>query len=53
MEEPLYFFLGRSDKPAVRSFQMWAAGEVFPSIRKHGMYATPQTVKDMKHDTEG
>lgn len=37
-EQGLYFFLGRSDKPKALPFQMWLAGEVLPSIRKHGQY---------------
>jgi prophage antirepressor-like protein len=38
-EQGLYFFLGRSDKPAALPFQKWIAGEVIPSIRKTGGYA--------------
>lgn len=37
-EQGLYFFLGRSDKPKALPFQMWLAGEVLPSIRKHGRH---------------
>jgi len=37
-EQGLYFFLGRSDKPAALPFQKWIAGEVLPSIRKTGEY---------------
>ena len=51
-EQGLYFFLGRSDKPAALSFQKWLAGEVLPSIRRHGVYATPQTVEAMLNDPE-
>jgi prophage antirepressor-like protein len=40
-EQGLYFFLGRSDKPAALPFQKWIAGEVVPSIRKTGSYALP------------
>lgn len=39
-EQGLYFFLGRSDKPVALPFQKWLAGDVIPSIRKHGLYAT-------------
>lgn len=39
LSEPgLYFFLGRSDKPAALQFQKWVYGEVLPSIRKTGGY---------------
>lgn len=37
-EQGLYFFLGRSDKPAALPFQKWLAGDVLPSIRKTGGY---------------
>jgi prophage antirepressor-like protein len=40
-EQGLYFFLGRSDKPAALPFQKWIAGDVLPSIRKRGYYAVP------------
>ena len=46
-ENGVYFFLGRSDKPKALPYQMWIAGEVVPSIRKHGMYATPSKVEDI------
>lgn len=51
-EQGLYFFLGRSDKPKALPFQKWIAGEVIPSIRKHGMYATPLTVEQMIADPD-
>jgi len=38
-EQGLYFFLARSDKPLALPFQKWIAGEVIPSIRKHGGYS--------------
>lgn len=40
-EQGLYFFLARSDKPRALPYQMWLAGDVVPSIRKHGGYGTP------------
>ena len=46
-EQGLYFFLGRSDKPKALPFQRWIAGEVVPTIRKHGAYMTPQTIEDV------
>ena len=51
-EQGLYFFLGRSDKPKALPYQMWIAGEVVPSIRKHGAYMTPQTIEDMLADPD-
>ena len=37
-EPGLYFFLGRSDKPAALPYQKWIAGDVVPTIRKTGHY---------------
>lgn len=41
-EQGLYFFLGRSDKPAALPFQEWIAGDVIPSIRRTGQYSIVQ-----------
>ena len=46
-EQGLYFFLGRSDKKKAVHYQMWIAEDVVPSIRKHGFYATPETVENI------
>jgi hypothetical protein len=43
-EQGLYFFMGRSDKPAALPFQKWIAGEVIPAIRKRGFYAEKDAV---------
>lgn len=51
-EQGLYFFLARSDKPAALPFQKWIAGEVIPSIRRHGIYATAETVEKMLADPD-
>ena len=52
MEQGLYFFLARSDKPMALPFQKWLAGDVLPSIRRHGLYATPNTVEAMIADPD-
>lgn len=44
-EQGLYFFLGRSDKPAALPFQKFVAGEVMPSIRKTGSYTAIKAPK--------
>ena len=44
-EQGVYFFLGRSDKPAALPMQKWVAGDVLPSIRKTGKYETPKAPK--------
>ena len=51
-ENGVYFFLGRSDKKKALPYQMWIAGDVVPSIRKHGMYATPAKVEDILSNPE-
>ena len=51
-EQGLYFFLGRSDKPKALPYQMYIAGEVMPSIRKYGLYATPKTIDDLIADPD-
>jgi prophage antirepressor-like protein len=44
-EQGLYFFLGRSDKPAALPFQKWFANDVLPSIRKTGQYSIGQAAQ--------
>ena len=44
-EQGVYFFLARSDKKKAIPFQKWLAGEVVPSIRKHGAYMTPEMIE--------
>ena len=46
-EQNLYKVIFQSRKQEAEQFQDWVTGEVLPSIRKHGIYATPQTVEDM------
>lgn len=46
-EAGLYEVIIRSDKPEAKAFRHWVTSEVLPSIRKHGMYATPATIEDM------
>jgi prophage antirepressor-like protein len=46
-EQGLYFFLARSDKPKAIPFQKKIAGEILPSIRKHGAYMTPEKIEEI------
>lgn len=46
-EAGLYEVIIRSDKPEATQFRRWVTSEVLPSIRKHGMYATPATIEEM------
>ena len=44
-EQRLYFSLSSFDKPKALPYQMWFAGEVVHSIRKHEAYMTKQTLE--------
>ena len=44
-ESGLYTVILRSDKPQAKPFRKWVTSEVLPSIRKHGAYMTPETIK--------
>ena len=44
-EQGVYFFLARSDKKKAIPFQRWLAGDVVPSVRRHGAYMTPETIQ--------
>lgn len=46
-EPGLYEVIIRSDKAKATQFRRWVTSEVLPSIRKHGMYATPATIEEM------
>lgn len=51
-EKNLYRLIMRSDKPQAEPFQDWVCGEVLPSIRKHGIYATATTIDNIIADPE-
>lgn len=46
-ESGLYNAIFNSTLPNAKRFKRWVTSEVLPSIRKHGMYATPQTAADI------
>lgn len=46
-EAGLYEVIFMSRKPEAKAFRRWVTNEVLPSIRKHGMYATPATIEEM------
>ena len=46
-ESGLYSLVLRSNKPNAKLFRKWVTSEVLPSIRKSGMYATPDTIEKM------
>ena len=43
-ESGLYAVILRSDKPNAKKFRKWVTSEVLPSIRRHGAYATKDTI---------
>lgn len=49
-EAGLYKLIMRSDKPEAQAFQNWIASEVLPSIRKTGMYITPEVIQEATED---
>ena len=51
-ESGLYNVILRSDKPEAKPFRKWVTSEVLPTIRRHGMYATPDTVEKMLADPD-
>jgi prophage antirepressor-like protein len=51
-EAGLYTLIIRSNMPTAKPFRKWVTSEVLPSIRKHGMYATPATVEAMLADPD-
>jgi len=51
-EAGLYSLVLRSRKPEAKRFKRWVTHDVLPTIRKHGMYATPQSVERMLADPD-
>ena len=51
-EGDLYRLVFNSKLPEAEKFEAWVVDEVLPSIRKHGMYATPATIEDMLADPD-
>lgn len=49
-ESGLYSLIMGSRKPEAKAFKRWITHEVIPTIRKHGMYATPTTLEQMIAD---
>jgi prophage antirepressor-like protein len=51
-EQNMYRVIMRSDKQEAEKFQDWVCGEVLPSIRKRGMYATEDTIDKILSDPD-
>lgn len=46
-ESGLYSLILSSKLPAAKKFKRWVTSEVLPAIRKHGAYATPETIESI------
>lgn len=51
-ESGLYSLVLSSKLPGAKKFKRWVTAEVLPSIRKHGLYATENTVEAMLNDPD-
>lgn len=51
-EPGLYALILKSRKPQAKAFRRWVTHEVIPSIRRHGLYATPQAAEAMLADPD-
>ena len=51
-EPGLYSLVLGSRKPEAKAFKRWITHEVIPAIRKHGMYATPETAERILNDPD-
>lgn len=47
LEQGVYFYLIRCDKPAALTLQKKIAGEIIPSLRKYGVYMTAQKIEEI------
>ena len=51
-ESGVYSLILSSKLPAAKQFKHWVTSEVLPTIRKHQMYATPETVEKILNDPD-
>lgn len=51
-ESGMYDVILRSDAEKAKPFRKWVTSEVLPAIRKHGVYATPQTIDNLLADPD-
>jgi prophage antirepressor-like protein len=51
-EGDMYRLIASSKLESAQQFETWVFDTVLPSIRAHGMYATPQTVEQMLNDPD-
>lgn len=51
-ESGLYSLIFGSKLDTAKAFKKWVTSEVLPTIRKYGVYATPQTIDNMLADPD-
>lgn len=51
-ESGLYSLILKSKLPTAKKFKRWVTSEVLPTIRKHGMYATENTIEQLLSDPD-
>jgi len=51
-ESGLYCLILSSKLPTARAFKRWVTSEVLPTIRQHGAYISPETLRRMRDDRE-
>ena len=51
-ESGLYSLVLSSKLPEAKEFKRWVTSEVLPSIRKHGLYATDDTIEQIMNNPE-
>lgn len=51
-ESGVYSLIFSSELPQAKEFKRWVTSEVLPTIRKHGAYATEQTLEQMLADPQ-
>lgn len=51
-ESGFYKLVMRSRKPVAKEFQRWVTRDVLPSIRRHGAYMTPDTIRQALADPD-
>lgn len=51
-ESGLYSLILSSKLPTAKRFKRWVTSEVLPALRKHGAYATPETIDKIVEDPD-
>lgn len=51
-ESGLYSLIMSSKLPKAQEFKHWITSEVIPSIRKHGVYMTPQVIEEILYNPD-